>query len=51
MPAALQLWECPAVRAAQLPFGGRWGKGYDLQLRFYRMDQYPEVGLTMFDCV
>eukprot|EP00882_Tetradesmus_deserticola_P010548 GHRQ01011142.1.p1 GENE.GHRQ01011142.1~~GHRQ01011142.1.p1 ORF type:complete len:512 (+),score=314.67 GHRQ01011142.1:154-1536(+) len=38
----IKLWERPAVRAAVLPFGGRWGKGYDLQLRFYSMDQYPE---------
>ncbi|KAF6245033.1 hypothetical protein COO60DRAFT_1650460 [Scenedesmus sp. NREL 46B-D3] len=36
------LWERPAVRAAQQPFDGPWGKGYDLQLRFYRMEQYPE---------
>jgi hypothetical protein len=40
----MQLWERPAVRAAQLPFGGRWGKGYDMLLRFYSMEQYPEVG-------
>eukprot|EP00879_Flechtneria_rotunda_P019031 GHRR01019981.1.p1 GENE.GHRR01019981.1~~GHRR01019981.1.p1 ORF type:complete len:960 (+),score=400.61 GHRR01019981.1:550-3429(+) len=42
----IKLWERPAVPAPHLTTGGHWGKGYDLQLRFYRIDQYPkEAGL------
>jgi hypothetical protein len=28
-----------------MPTGEKWAKGYDLQLRFYDMQQYPEVRL------
>ncbi|KAF8073189.1 rpa1 [Scenedesmus sp. PABB004] len=38
----IKLWERPVVPAPHLPGGGRWGKGYDLQLRFYDMEQYPK---------
>lgn len=39
------MWERPAVRAHHLV--GGWGRGIDLELRFYRLDQYPQVWTTL----
>ena len=39
----LQVWERPAIAVSHLPTGEKWAKGYDLQLRFYDIQQYPEV--------
>lgn len=39
----LQVWERPAIGVTHMPTGEKWAKGYDLQLRFYDMQQYPEV--------
>lgn len=41
---AVQVWERPAIAVTHLPTGEKWAKGYDLQLRFYSVDQYPQVG-------
>lgn len=39
----MQVWERPAIAVGHLPTGEKWAKGYDLQLRFYDIQQYPEV--------
>jgi hypothetical protein len=39
----MQVWERPAIGVTHMPTGEKWAKGYDLQLRFYEMQQYPEV--------
>jgi hypothetical protein len=39
----VQVWERPAIAVSHLPTGEKWAKGYDLQLRFYDTQQYPEV--------
>lgn len=44
MCAAVQVWERPAIAVSHMPTGEKWAKGYDLQLRFYDIQQYPEVG-------
>ena len=39
----MQVWERPAIAVSHMPTGEKWAKGYDLQLRFYDIQQYPEV--------
>lgn len=39
----IKVWERPAIGVTHMPTGEKWAKGYDLQLRFYEMQQYPEV--------
>jgi hypothetical protein len=40
------MWERPAIAVSHMATGEKWAKGYDLQLRFWDMPQYPQVSAT-----